>query len=108
MLTPIILCICLLMTAFSPSFDNDDKSTLTVVILPEAAANEGARWRINDGQGSFVSDWKRSGDTLQDSKLTDGDHKIEFQSISGWQTPADQVIFIRPGRPHQREGEYRK
>lgn len=108
MLTRIVFCIAVALAGTARVDSSDAQSTLTVTILPAAAADEGARWRVNDGAGAYVSDWKPSGTTLQDPLLTDGDHSIEFYPVAGWQKPQAQVIFIRPGKPHAADGEYRK
>jgi hypothetical protein len=108
MLIRIILCTVMALAGSARAISRDGNSTLTVAIVPAEAADAGARWRVNDGPEAYVSDWKMPGATLQDPKLTDGDHSIEFNAVPGWQRPASQVIFIRPGKPHAAEGEYRK
>ncbi len=73
--------------------------SVRVEILPQAAAEMGARWRL---EGS--SAWQASGTTL--SALPLGPAQIEFSYLDGWITPPARSITVLEGRGLGLIGEY--
>ncbi len=72
--------------------------SLTVVISPVKARQAGARWRVDGGV------WRTSGTTV--SNLTAGQHTVEFNTISGWTTPANQTVTVVAGQTASTSGTY--
>jgi len=64
--------------------------TIIIVIGPQAAANSGAMWRVENGP------WKRSGESI--SNLPVGSHTIEFQELNNWVRPKNQKVTIEAGK----------
>jgi len=62
------------------------RGSLIVQIVPPDAVAAGAKWRVDGGN------WQDSGH-LQ-SNLTVGSHTVEFKIVSGWISPADQIVQI--------------
>lgn len=58
---------------------------IKVIILPEQAATDGARWQLMPDTTFF-----KSGDELTGKSA--GDYKIQFRQISGYQTPPTRVV----------------
>ena len=69
---------------------HEEGGSIQVVIEPEGARNDGARWRITG-----TTDWLESGDTIRG--LLPGTHTIEFSLISGWTTPERQTLTVETG-----------
>ena len=63
---------------------------LVVDLLPEAAVNKGARWRVDGGA------WMVSGSTSE--ALSVGSHLLEFKGIQGWQAPQQRNVNIVDGQ----------
>jgi len=66
----------------------DNPPSLLVNLLPAAAEDAGAQWRV-----SGFGDWYNSGITLSDG-LTPGSQTITFQVIPGWTAPANVAIVL--------------
>ena len=62
---------------------------LTVVMTPAAAVTAGAQWSLNGGA------WNADGATI--TGLGVGGHVVRFKEVSGWITPADQIVVVTPG-----------
>jgi hypothetical protein len=60
--------------------------SLQVVITPAPAANSGAQWQVDGGR------WQTSGATVTNLSL--GNHKVSFNTISGWVTPTHQTNAV--------------
>ena len=60
--------------------------SLQVTILPQAAIDDGAMWRVDGGA------WRTSGQVV--SGLTAGSHTVEFSNIGPYKTPANQQVEI--------------
>lgn len=60
--------------------------SLQLTLLPAAVVTAGAKWRVDGGT------LRASGATL--SGLLPGSHTVGFNTVLGWQTPANQVITI--------------
>lgn len=83
----------------SVSFTFTAPGSLMVSILPATGAvASGGRWRIDGGS------WRISGTTV--SNLTVGAHTVSFKSVSGWTSPADQVVSITTGQTTTATGTY--
>jgi hypothetical protein len=72
--------------------------SLTVTILPAAAAMGGARWQVDGGI------WRNSGATV--SGLAVGSHTVAYNTISGWNKPADETVTIADGQTTAATGTY--
>ena len=60
-------------------------ASLTVVIGPQTAIDDGARWRVDS------SAWLQSGSI---TNLDYGPHTVEFLSIPPWVTPLSQTVTV--------------
>jgi len=60
--------------------------SIRVVLSPDEAINEGARWQVDSGA------WYNSGDVL--SNLSEGFHQLAFSQISGWNAPAPNPMSV--------------
>lgn len=67
-------------------------------ISPQEAIDAGARWSVDGGT------FQDSGATFLD--LTVGSHRVEFQAINGWDTPAAQTIDVVAGQTASAIGAY--
>lgn len=71
---------------------------LTVTILPQAAADAGAKWRVDGG-------------VLRDSSATvlglpTGNHTISFTAVNGFATPGNQVVTVSANQTTNVTGNY--
>ncbi|MCK4629632.1 MAG: hypothetical protein KAT56_11560, partial [Sedimentisphaerales bacterium] len=73
-------------------------SSLCVTISPQGATDAGAQWRVDGGS------WQNSGVTV--SGLSVGSHTVEFNSVTGWDTPANQNVQINDGQTENAGGTY--
>lgn len=62
---------------------------LKVRILPAAARDAGARWRVDGGA------WQVSHYTL--TNVAAGNHTVSFNSVSGWVAPSSRVVQVPSG-----------
>jgi hypothetical protein len=74
--------------------------SLQVAITPAGAITAGAQWQVDGG----IS--QPGGATV--SGLTVGSHTVSFKKISGWITPAEQVVTVSSGKIAQATGLYQK
>ena len=72
--------------------------SLTVTIGPAAAISAGARWNVDGGT------WQNSGATV--GNLAVGSHKVTFNTIAGWTSPASQTVTITNGNTTSATGTY--
>jgi hypothetical protein len=72
--------------------------SLQVTILPSGAVTSGAQWRV-DGGAWRDSDYKENG-------LAVGSHTIEYSTVAGWDTPANEVVQINNGQIMVTSGTY--
>jgi WD40 repeat protein len=72
--------------------------SLTVTILPQAAVNAGARWRLDTGP------WCSSGYTL--TVMSTGQHTVVFSPVLGYDTPDPQIVEIDSGAHLELTGAY--
>ncbi|NIS49811.1 MAG: hypothetical protein GWN94_01635, partial [Phycisphaerae bacterium] len=63
--------------------------SLQVTISPPGAVTAGAQWRV-DGGAWRDSDYTETG-------LTVGSHTVEYSTVAGWDTPANEVVQINDG-----------
>lgn len=63
-----------------------ESGSLTVIIQPQEAINDGAQWRVDGGV------WRNSGTTA--ANLSVGEHTITFKPLPCWKTPAKKVVQI--------------
>jgi CotH protein/lamin tail-like protein/concanavalin A-like lectin/glucanase superfamily protein/chitobiase/beta-hexosaminidase-like protein len=70
---------------------------LQVHIEPQGARDAGAQWSING------FDWNNSGQTLT---LPVDDYTVQFRTLSGWDTPANQSASIQNGILTTKTGTY--
>ena len=72
--------------------------SVSVTVSPVAAASAGAEWNVDGGA------WQASGITI--SGLTAGSHTINFNTISGWTSPAGQTVTINDRQTSTASGTY--
>jgi hypothetical protein len=72
--------------------------SLTVTISPAAAVSAGAMWNVDGGA------WQNSGATV--GKLPVGAHTVNFNTITGWTSPASQSVNIVNGQTTSATGTY--
>ncbi len=75
----------------------EDDGPLTVTISPAAAVNAGAQWNVDGGA------WRNSGDTVS---LAFGSHTVNFNTVTGWNSPASQTVNIVNGQATSASGVY--
>ncbi len=73
--------------------------SLTVTILPAGAVTAGARWRVGPA-GAY----QNSGATV--TGLAVGSVTVQFSTVTGWTTPADQSVSITAGGTTPAGGTY--
>ena len=71
---------------------------LQVTISPADAVSAGAQWQVDGGA------FQNSGVVV--TNLTVGDHTVAFKTISGWNTPGNQVVAIVSGATNSASGTY--
>lgn len=74
------------------------EGSLRVNLLPQKAADAGARWRVEQGT------WQASGQTEPD--LPVGLHRVEFSAVPPWRTPPDQYVTITALQTTVANGSY--
>ncbi len=74
------------------------KGVLKVNLFPEEAVEAGAQWRLSDQR------WQDSGASIND--LEPGEYTLEFQDISGWETPANLSVNIEADEITTKEVTY--
>jgi hypothetical protein len=72
--------------------------SLQVTLGPAGAVSAGAKWRVDSGT------WQNSGTTVTDLPI--GSHTVNYKSITGWNTPADQNATINNGETANITGTY--
>ncbi|MHC4110388.1 MAG: NHL repeat-containing protein [Planctomycetota bacterium] len=72
--------------------------SLQVIILPQAAIDAGAQWRIDAGA------WHDSNDT--EPNLTVGLHTVEYKPITNWNEPNSETVMINYGLTTTTLGTY--
>ncbi|HUI07183.1 MAG TPA: Ig-like domain-containing protein [Verrucomicrobiae bacterium] len=72
--------------------------SLQVTISPSDAVLAGAQWQVDGGT------WQDSGATVPG--LAVGSHPVAFKTVSGWNTPASQVVSISNGSTTTTTGTY--
>ncbi|MHC4110389.1 MAG: NHL repeat-containing protein, partial [Planctomycetota bacterium] len=72
--------------------------SLQVIILPQAAVNAGAQWRIDRGI------WRDS--SYIETGISVGTHTFEYKPINGWNTPPNETVQIEQSRMTTRIGTY--
>ena len=73
-------------------------SMVKVTISPQGAIDTGARWRVDGGA------WQKSGVSL--NCLKQDQHTIEFNQVSGWTAPSNQVVTVSVGQTTNTSGTY--
>ena len=73
--------------------------SLLVTITPPEAVAAGAQWRRTG-----TAQWLDSGSTEED--VPEGSHVVEFQTVSGWNTPENQTVAITAGETTTAAGAY--
>jgi hypothetical protein len=71
---------------------------LKVVILPEAAAQAGAKWSVDAG-----SNWYDSG---QVARLEANTYRVQFNRIPGWVKPLDRQVRVEVDRQTTDQASY--
>ncbi|NLH18021.1 MAG: hypothetical protein GX455_15705, partial [Phycisphaerae bacterium] len=72
--------------------------SLQVTLSPAAAVTAGAQWRVDGGT------WQAGGATV--SNLAVGAHTVEYLSVTGWDTPAEQSVTITHNQTTTISGSY--
>jgi hypothetical protein len=75
-----------------------ETGSLQVTLSPAAAVGAGAQWKV-DG-----SAFQNSGSTF--SGLSTGSHTVSFKSVSGYNTPANQLVGINTNQTTTSTGVY--
>jgi hypothetical protein len=86
-----------LTTTTTGTYDQQTGS-LQVTISPPAAVTAGAKWRVDSGA------WRDSGYT--ESGLTVGSHTVEYNTVTGWDTPINETVQINDGLTTTTTGTY--
>ena len=73
---------------------------LQVIIYPQGAIDDGAKWRVDAGS------WRSSGDTA--SGISVGSHTVDYNSVNGWIKPPDRPVQINQGLPTVISGTYQQ
>lgn len=73
--------------------------TLTVAIVPAAAAAAGAQWRVGGGA------WQNSGASLE---VPAGNATVEFKDLAGWAKPANVTATVVVSAKSDASGAYGK
>jgi hypothetical protein len=74
------------------------KGSLQVIILPQAAIDANAQWRVDGGA------WHDSNDT--EPNLTVGLHIVEYKPINNWNEPNTETVMINYGLTTTTSGTY--
>jgi hypothetical protein len=74
------------------------EGSLIVGIEPQAAVASGARWQLDNGP------WQYDGTKL--TGISVGNHKVYFDTITGWIAPAGIVVSITAGHVSTAMGTY--
>ncbi len=64
-----------------------ESGSIRVVLSPDTANAQGARWKISGNES-----WHESGETVPGIEA--GQHTLEFKAIEGWEAPASQNVTI--------------
>ncbi|MHC4084263.1 MAG: hypothetical protein ACYSU5_03515 [Planctomycetota bacterium] len=72
--------------------------SLQVIILPQAAIDANAQWRVDGGP------WHDSNDT--EPNLTVGLHTVEYKPITNWNEPNSETLMINNGLTTTTSGTY--
>ncbi|MHC4315879.1 MAG: lamin tail domain-containing protein, partial [Planctomycetota bacterium] len=72
--------------------------SLQVTIIPPGAVTAGAKWRVDGGA------WRNSDYT--ESGLSVGSHTIEYNTVTGWDTPINETVQINDGLTTTASGTY--
>jgi spore germination protein GerM len=75
--------------------------SVTATLQPEAARNAGARWKLT--ASGYDSGWLTSGQSVQ---RPIGAHQIQYNSVSGWNSPANESITVANNQTVNRTGTY--
>ena len=78
-----------------------EQGSVSVTILPQAAIDDGAQWRMTVGQDTS---WHDSGDVI--SNIVVGTYTIRYRNISGWNRPADGSVTVTDGSTATTTGTY--
>src|ERR1035437_6571410 len=71
--------------------------SLQVTILPAGAVAAGAKWQVDGGP------LQDSGGTVT---VNPGFNTVSFTTISGWTTPASELVMVGPGFTTTTNGTY--
>ena len=71
---------------------------VAVTIMPQAAVDAGAAWRVDKGA------WQKGGTTV--SGLSTGVHPLDFKAVVGWDNPPGQSLSIKSGETTSATGSY--
>ena len=74
------------------------KGDLIVSISPAEARNAGAQWRVDGGA------WRNSG--YRQTGLSAGQHMVEFNNLSDWSRPGNQIVTVEGGKTTETSGTY--
>ncbi|MHC4544626.1 MAG: hypothetical protein ACYSYL_08880 [Planctomycetota bacterium] len=74
------------------------RGALKVTILPQAAADAGAQWRVDGGP------WQDSNDIV--TGILVGSHTVEYKSLTGWITPVNKTVQIYDAQTTTTSGTY--
>ncbi len=72
--------------AFSTDSPIFPPSSLQIILEPDGAVYDGAKWSVDGGS------WNDSGGTVY--WPTGGDHQITYKSVVGWDTPLGETITV--------------
>jgi len=68
------------------------QGVLRVIIAPEEAVNDGAKWKLKNSES-----WKNSGDIV--SVAPGSTQTVEFSNVSGWTKPDDITVVVDSCEP---------
>jgi parallel beta-helix repeat protein len=71
-------------TVEATTTSTNTSNSLTIYIYPQAAAEAGAKWRIEGGE------WRESG--MTETRLSEEQYVIEFNEVEGWDKPDNMIL----------------
>ncbi len=77
-----------------------EPGSLTVNLTPPAAVTNGAKWQVDGGK------WQNSGATVTNLAPGVRNHRLTFNTISGWITPSNQTVSISNNLTTTASGTY--
>ncbi len=88
-------------TNVTGAYKKQRPATLTIILKPKGAVDNGAMWRI-----AGTNQWFASGETADG--VAPGQVTVEFKSAEGWKKPADLQVRVKSGEDAKADATYEK